>query len=97
MNIIWTPLASHRLEEIFDFIALDSKANAEKYIEDIISKIELLVDYPNLGRVVPELNIEYYREIIIGNYRIIYKTSQDNIFILTIRHSRRLFDLSEVK
>jgi toxin ParE1/3/4 len=97
MHLIWTPLASLRLEEIFDFIAIDSRVNAENFIENIILKIELLTEYPNLGRIVPELNNKCYRELIDGNYRVIYKISSNNIFILTIRHLRRMFDFNEVK
>jgi toxin ParE1/3/4 len=97
MKLIWSPLAYQRLEDIFDFIANDNPEIAEKFTEGIIMKIELLIEYPNLGRVVPELKNQNYRELILGNYRVIYRLFQDSINILTIRHSKRLFDKDEVK
>jgi toxin ParE1/3/4 len=44
-----------------------------------------------IGRMVPELNQKDIREIIAGNYRIIYQiTNQKTAFILTVHHSSRL-------
>lgn len=46
---------------------------------------------PKSCRVVPELNRSDIREIIFGNYRVIYKVT-DDIHILTVRHGRQLLD-----
>lgn len=42
-----------------------------------------------IGRIVPEINIENYREIIYGNYRIIYEYNDKVVNILTVHHSAR--------
>ena len=97
MKLIWSPLALNRLEEIIDYIALDSTVNADRFADIIFHKIELLIKFPETGRIVPELNNNSYRELIFGNYRIIYKTIQNNIHVLTIRHSKRLLDKEEVE
>ena len=96
MKIIWSPKAIQRLEEIFDYISLESPANAHKFTDEIFNKIEILIDFPNAGRIVPELNNEKYRELIHGNYRIIYSILKNQIHILAIRHSKRLFDENEI-
>lgn len=47
--------------------------------------------YNKLGRIVPELKNAIFRELIIGNYRIIYKiVSKNQIDILTIHLAQRL-------
>lgn len=43
-----------------------------------------------MGRVVPELNNEHYREILFGNYRVIYSIKAEYIEILTIRGVRQI-------
>lgn len=49
---------------------------------------------PHSGRIVPELSQKNIREIIKGNYRIIYSLKDDfTIIILTIHHSARIFHL----
>ena len=97
MKLIWSPLAIQRFEEILDYIAIDSQANADKFAERVFHKIALLSEFPNAGRFVPEFNNSNYRELIFGNYRIIYKVFRNDIHILTFRHSKRLLDIDEIK
>lgn len=55
-------------------------------------KIDTLKTFPEQGRIVPELekqNIVDYRELIEGNYRIIYAIQGDTVIIHTIIDSRR--------
>jgi plasmid stabilization system protein ParE len=46
---------------------------------------------------VPELGRPHFRELIHEGYRILYRIDQDAILILTVRHGRRLLDLSEIE
>ena len=92
MKIIWAPLAVEQLEEIADYIAYDKPLSAENWVNTIFETVENLSEFPESGRMVPELNRNDIREIIKGNYRIIYKVLNDEIHILTIRHGKRLFD-----
>jgi addiction module RelE/StbE family toxin len=90
-EIIWTPFALEDLQSIHDYIALDSPNYAIRYIDKLIDKTEILIDYPETGRIVPEFENEFIRELIEGNYRIIYKiTSITEISIIRIHHSARL-------
>lgn len=82
------------LESIGDYIAENSDENSEKYakltIQRIFEKTSILENYPEAGRIVPEKNEENVRELIEGNYRIIYEIiSEDLIYILTVYHSAR--------
>ena len=43
-----------------------------------------------MGRVVPELNEENVRELIVGNYRVIYEATASTMRILTVLHGARL-------
>jgi plasmid stabilization system protein ParE len=45
---------------------------------------------PEIGRIVPEKNDRKIRELIEGNYRIIYQfESLDKVEILLVHHSSR--------
>ncbi|MFA7348964.1 MAG: type II toxin-antitoxin system RelE/ParE family toxin [Desulfurivibrionaceae bacterium] len=46
--------------------------------------------------MVPEVNRKEIREIIFGNYRIVYRTGPENISILTIRHGRHILPVDEI-
>lgn len=97
MKIFWSPLSIERITEIAKFIAEDKPGAAEKWIDSIFLSAEKLIDFPQSGRIVPELDHEEIREIIQGNYRIIYQINSDNIEILTVRHSKQLLSETDLK
>ncbi|WP_157966167.1 type II toxin-antitoxin system RelE/ParE family toxin [Cognataquiflexum aquatile] len=41
---------------------------AERIIDKIILKVDLLITNPKIGRKVPEFDKEFLRELIEGNY-----------------------------
>ncbi len=96
MKIIWSPLAVDRSSEIADYIAQDKPSAAEKWINTVFSKVEQLKFSPEIGRIVPELNNTQFREIIYGNYRIIYRIEKKQISILTIRHGKQILPINEI-
>lgn len=96
MKIIWSPLAVDRATEIADYIARDKPLAAEKWIESIFSKIEQLKASPEIGRIVPEINNNQFRELIYGNYGIIYRIETKQISILTIRHGKQILPIDEI-
>lgn len=97
MRIIWSPLAVDRASEIADYIAQDKPSAAKKWIDTIFSKVEKLKSSPEIDRIVPEINDSQFRELIYGNYRIIYRIETKQISILTIRHSRQILPINEIK
>ena len=97
MRIIWSPLAVDRASEIADYIAQDKPSAAEKWIDTVFSKVEQLKSSPEIGRILPEINNSQFRELIYGNYRIIYRIETKQISILTIRHGRQILPINEIK
>ena len=89
MKIVWTEPTSTDLENIKNFIKKDSDYFAEIFPLKIIKAVDVLEDNPEIGRIVPEFNKKYIREIIFKNYRIIYKIYNDAVYILTVIHSAR--------
>ena len=96
MKIIWSPLAVDRLSEIADYIAQDKPSAAEKWINTVFSKVEQLKSSSEIARIVPEINNTQFREIIYGNYRIIYRIEKKQISILTIRHGKQILPINEI-
>ena len=88
-RIIWTSLALDDVEAICEFIARDSNHYAQLFANKVIEKVNILDSFPNAGRIVPESNQESIREILYGNYRIIYRILRDEAQILTVHHSSR--------
>ena len=90
VQINWTLQAKKDLKEIAEYISRDSKIYAKRQVLKIRNRTIILITQPYSWRVVPELQEEIIRELIEGNYRIIYKiVSNNRIDILTIHHSAR--------
>ena len=53
---------------------------------------ESLPGEPWRGRRVPEVGREKVRELLDGQYRLIYRIDKDFISILTVWHGRRRWD-----
>ena len=96
MRIIWSPLAVDRASEVAQYIAQDKPSAAEKWVDTVFSKVEQLKTSPEIGRIVPEIHNSQLRELIYGNYRIIYRIEKKQISILTIRHGRQILPLDEI-
>jgi plasmid stabilization system protein ParE len=88
----WSVPARNDLKQIHDFIANDSKYYARKVIQDIVTKTETLTDFPEAGRVVPEISDQNIRELFVYSYRLVYEISVRGIEILAIIHGRRDFN-----
>ncbi len=96
MKIIWSSLAIDRVTEIADYIAQDNIDASNKWIENIFKEVEKLYKFPEIDRIVPEININNIRELIYGNYRIIYHLGKQEISILTVRHFMQILPVDEI-
>jgi addiction module RelE/StbE family toxin len=93
----WTPQSLDDIESIANFIARDSDYYAQMFTTKVFEAVEHLEIFPESGRIVPELNRKEIREVIFGNYRIIYRIRGDLVEILTVYHSARLLDISKIE
>lgn len=91
-RVVWTRTAEDDLEGIIDFIADDSVDAALVVFTRIRERAATLYNFPNKGRVVPELHqhgIVQYRELIISPWRIIYRVDGSTVYVTAIFDSRR--------
>ena len=94
VRLNWTPRSLNDLDSIAEFISEDSVKYAKIQVKRIRNKAKIILNQIYIGRIVPEYNDPTIREIIMGNYRIIYRIfSTNEIDILTIHHSARIIKL----
>ena len=91
VEVNWTNSAIQDLNDIGDYIAKDSIRYAELTVQELFESVDILENYPLSGKIVPEFNNETIRQLIRGNYRIIYRIINDSkIDILTVHNCARL-------
>ena len=88
----WSVPARNDLKQIHDYIAKDSKYYAQNVVQEIVANTETLTDFPEIGRIVPEISDQNIRELIVYSYRLIYEMSGAGVEILAIIHGRRDFN-----
>jgi len=93
--INWTKPALDSLLEIVCHIKLDHPPAARRFAASVKAKVTRLRDFPESGRTVPEFPFSGLREIIIKDYRVIYRVRRNpiRVEILTVRHGARPLDL----
>ncbi len=91
-EVIWADIAENDLINIIEHIAHDRPINASKILKKIRDKSSDLYYSPERGRLVPELldqGISKYRELIIHPWRVIYRISEKQVYVLSVMDSRR--------
>ena len=98
MRIDWSQRPVSDLSALYDSIAQDSPLYAERFVATLIRATDPLVDFPELGRRVPEEpDRENVRELLVRTYRIIYRIDADRVLIATVLHDSRDVDRLEDK
>lgn len=91
-KVIWARVAEADLNNIILYIAEESPINARKILNKIKEKASSLKQFPERGRVVPELHDQgllLYRELIVSPWRIVYRISDKKVYILSVLDSRQ--------
>ena len=91
-TIAWAGPALEDLRQIHQFIARDSTQYAGIMVRRIRTAVSRLGNFPQSGRVVPELPDGPYREILVGQYRVVYRHLEDRdvVLVLAVIHGSRL-------
>ena len=92
IEIEWTTLAEKDFNESIDYIAQDSLEYALSFYEQVREKVENLEKFPKIGRKVPEIDNPDIRELILRNFRIIYRIFREKVQIIRVIHGSRLLD-----
>ena len=91
VEVVWTNNALADLNDIGEYIAKDSLKYAEITVSTLFESVDILELNPYSGVVVPEFNKDTIRQIIRGNYRVVYSiVNEDRIEVLTVHHCARL-------
>lgn len=87
-RFIISPPAQADLVGIWRFIAEDSEAHADAFIDAVKDKFHILAQNPQMGRVRDEL-AGCLRSFVFGRYVIFYMPLEDGVDIIRVLHGAR--------
>jgi plasmid stabilization system protein ParE len=97
VRIVWSPLAIERAYEAAASIAGDKPEAALRWLDGLFEVTDRLERFPESGRVVPEIGLPEFREVVYRNaYRVVYRLDEARVSILTVRNFAQLLDLNEL-
>jgi plasmid stabilization system protein ParE len=89
MNIQYSPEAIDDLVRLREFIAAKNPYAAKHIAQKLLSGIEKLKDFPEIGLSVQRSpDPEKIRDLFITNYTVRYLIGQETIFILRVWHGK---------
>ena len=62
----------------------------------LLERAGQLADFPNLGRVVPEVPEGELRDLVEKQYRIVYRVREKTVEVATVFEGYRAFPLGDV-
>jgi toxin ParE1/3/4 len=94
MRLIWSLQSLDDLAAIRDYVSRDAPVAAQRLIESIYAKADSLAAHPRSGGLVEEDSQGTYRQLLHGNYRLIYRVDDTAkvVRIVTVIHAARLLD-----
>jgi len=95
-GVVWARPALDSLLDIVRHIQADNPSAARRFAAAIKTKTARLQKFPESGRTVPEFPASGLRELIVGDYRVIYRVlkAPASVQILSVRHGARLLEFS---
>ncbi|PHR19244.1 MAG: plasmid stabilization protein [Fluviicola sp.] len=91
-RVHWTDRAKSRLRHIEETIREDNPKAAQRVVEKILRRSQLLGEPPEIGARVLGYENTALREVKSRPYRIIYLPKGEQIDVITILHYRQLLD-----
>ncbi len=88
------PSAIGDLEDLLKYISRDAPLTAKRFAQKIVKRVEQLQIHPLSGSWLPEDESQIYRQLLQGNYRIVYRFSaaDSTVYIVAVHHAARLLD-----
>ncbi len=96
VKVVWSDSALQDLNDIGQYIANDSLRYAELTVQSLFDSVDILESHPHAGVMVPEFENDAIRQLVRGNFRIVYQICNDSqIDILTVHNTARLISNSK--
>jgi len=90
VSVRFTPAAQRQLLEALEFLAARRPSAARAFLQRVRARLEVLEDYSQAGRRVPEFPELPVREVLVPPYRLFYRVRESGVWLVGVWHDARL-------
>jgi toxin ParE1/3/4 len=90
--LVWSPEAIEDIEAIAAYIEHDSPWYAKAVASKLVETAESIPEFPELGRIVPEIADPGIRERLVHRYGVVYRLGERHVLVAVIVHGRKDFE-----
>ena len=65
----------------------------KRLVTEILDRVETLTSNPDIGRIVPEFDVDNIRELIHKPFRVVYLRESKSIYVIRVWRSERILEL----
>lgn len=90
MKVVWSPAADRDLGRRYSYLRSRSPDAARRLARRVLAAVELLVEQPDMGPVIPGLQpVGVYRRVVVGPHMLVYRHDGRTLFILRFWDARQ--------
>jgi toxin ParE1/3/4 len=90
-RVIWAESARNALDEVIAHIAQESSDDAVRVLTRALDTAASLSTFADRGRMVREIGESTLRELLVYDYRLLYRVREDRVVIRAFLHGARDF------
>jgi len=91
LTVTFAESAVGDLEDVCDWYTGQGVSDVgARLVAGVIERVEQISAFPESGRVVPEFETPWLRELIYPPFRIVYRVDDDRLRVVRVWHSERL-------
>jgi plasmid stabilization system protein ParE len=88
-EVRWSLEANDDVENALLYIVQNTPRDARRFYERLLAAAERLGAFPSIGRIAPGLESAGLREVIVDDYRVLYRVRDDIVGIAAVVHGAR--------
>jgi addiction module RelE/StbE family toxin len=88
-KVSWSPEAVKDVQSIVEYLARNSPFFAKTVATKLFSSARSLGAFPNVGKIIPGIEDATVKEIVVYNYRLVYRIEKYQILIVALVHGKR--------
>ena len=85
MNLVWSDSVKEEIRKAYSGYYDHSPLLADDWSDELDKKVALLMQFPEMGRIVPDVDISFIREVFVRKYRLVYQYQDDTLRVLALR------------